>query len=526
MGGTTRMAVCPLAQVRATCEWVCQRARHVTIDGEALDVFCSGLTSEEVTRAWGAPQASFDKELHFFDGGDLTGDFVKRPGRFSGCVSHLRGDPASSASAPSSAAQYLLCVDALNFCFWPAKGLEYEHLARGLKRALERDPGCLDAARLACIDEGGVRALFDWDGDVPLIEERARLLREVGAVLQAKYRGRAAQLVRSAGRSASRLVDLVARDFPGFRDSAVYEGRQVFFYKRAQIFVGDLWGAFGGAGLGEFTDIADLTMFPDYRVPALLSRMDLLRYSDRLRQAIEAHERIEAGSPWESEIRAATVTAVERMRARIRCGPGMRVAAQGREPEDQRTPLIIAGRRTPTCPCIASKSTGTCGPRGRRHVIRTSTTKRSPCSTDAHSSASCCTPVSTCPDSNRPISTSSTRQRVLLALPVVVIGLHSCAVETASSRLRRLADRLPPPPRAARPPPFKGLAPTDCALFCPVRSPVGLGDGGGCSSMRLDTFPVQPAPGIDVDFASCERAVVAVMEKAKKQILECSAALG
>lgn len=44
--------------------------------------------------------------------------------------------------------------------------------------------------------------------------------------------------------------------------------------------------------------------------------------------------------------------------------------------------------------------------------------------------------------------------------------------------------------------------------------------------MRLDTFPVQPAPGIDVDFASCERAVVAVMEKAKKQILECSAALG
>lgn len=29
--------------------------------------------------------------------------------------------------------QYLLAVDAINFCFWPQPGLEYEHLARGLK---------------------------------------------------------------------------------------------------------------------------------------------------------------------------------------------------------------------------------------------------------------------------------------------------------------------------------------------------------------------------------------------------------
>lgn len=28
---------------------------------------------------------------------------------------------------------YLLCVDSINFCFWPQRGLEYEQLARGLK---------------------------------------------------------------------------------------------------------------------------------------------------------------------------------------------------------------------------------------------------------------------------------------------------------------------------------------------------------------------------------------------------------
>ena len=37
-------------------------------------------------------------------------------------------------------------------------------------------------------------------------------------------------------------------------------GRQVFLYKRAQIFAGDLWGAFGGVGLGAFDDVDRLTM--------------------------------------------------------------------------------------------------------------------------------------------------------------------------------------------------------------------------------------------------------------------------
>jgi hypothetical protein len=40
---------------------------------------------------------------------------------------------------------------------------------------------------------------------------------------------------------------------------------QVFLYKRAQIFVGDVYGAFKGLGLGRFDDIDKITMFADYR---------------------------------------------------------------------------------------------------------------------------------------------------------------------------------------------------------------------------------------------------------------------
>jgi hypothetical protein len=39
-------------------------------------------------------------------------------------------------SGDTALVQYLLVMDALNFCFWPQPGLEYEHLARGLKALL------------------------------------------------------------------------------------------------------------------------------------------------------------------------------------------------------------------------------------------------------------------------------------------------------------------------------------------------------------------------------------------------------
>jgi hypothetical protein len=45
---------------------------------------------------------------------------------------------------------------------------------------------------------------------------------QVGQALQQHHDGSMAQLVKQAGGSAARLVDLVAQSFPGFRDCAMY----------------------------------------------------------------------------------------------------------------------------------------------------------------------------------------------------------------------------------------------------------------------------------------------------------------
>ncbi|GIL83017.1 hypothetical protein Vretimale_8527 [Volvox reticuliferus] len=270
--------------VKETSQFVADHAEHVHVSLKAISEAVNELTVEKLAELV-APTA-FNKDLHYVDGGSLT-------------------------------VQYLLVVDALNFCFWPDAELEYENLSRGVKAALEADPTVLDADKLLWTSGDDVQRLLGWDRQVPLQDERARLLREVGSALLQNFGGHASKMVEAAGGSALTLMQLVAQLFSGFRDHAVYKGHQVFLYKRAQIFVGDVYGAFGGEGLGAFWDIDQLTMFADYRVPVVLRNMGILSYSDELVAKVERKEIIPAGSEEEVEIRACTVVAVERLREAI-----------------------------------------------------------------------------------------------------------------------------------------------------------------------------------------------------------------
>lgn len=116
---------------------------------------------------------------------------------------------------------------------------------------------------------------------------------------------------------------------PGFRDHSVYKGRQIFLYKRAQIFAADLWGAFKGQGYGEFHDIGAVTIFADYIVPAVLKQLGVLKYSSALASAIEANNEIGSGSEEEVELRACSVYAVEKMRELISRKIGKQVLTMG-----------------------------------------------------------------------------------------------------------------------------------------------------------------------------------------------------
>lgn len=125
------------------------------------------------------------------------------------------------------------------------------------------------------------------------------------------------RIIESADRSAGKLVNLLAKHFPSFRDETRFEGRKVRFLKRAQIFVADLWAAFNGTSYGEFRDIDHLTMFADYRVPQMLHSLGILSYSPPLDHRIRSLRSIGPGHSWEVQLRGCSIWAVEMIRRQI-----------------------------------------------------------------------------------------------------------------------------------------------------------------------------------------------------------------
>jgi hypothetical protein len=127
----------------------------------------------------------------------------------------------------------------------------------------------------------------------------------------------------------------------GFRDHSLYKGHQVFLYKRAQIFVADLWGAFKGQNYGEFHDINSITIFADYIVPAVLRELGVLKYGSNLSCSIDSNSEIVPGSEEEVEIRACSIYAVEKMRDLISKKFGKQVgASEPVSPDYLRLPFI------------------------------------------------------------------------------------------------------------------------------------------------------------------------------------------
>ncbi|KAK6384431.1 uncharacterized protein PV06_10930 [Exophiala oligosperma] len=152
---------------------------------------------------------------------------------------------------------------------------------------------------------------------IPLLSQRISILREAGDILEADFSSSPLNIITRAENSASRLVNLLATHFPNFRDTTTLAGREVRLYKRAQIFAADLWACFNGTSYGSFTDMDNLTMFADYRIPQMLQGLHCLWYSPRLESRIARHDQFSPGEAMEVEIRGCSIWCVELLRRQI-----------------------------------------------------------------------------------------------------------------------------------------------------------------------------------------------------------------
>jgi hypothetical protein len=271
-------------RVRSACEWVAGRARSVRIEQSALAPYAAGLP-----------------------------DSVELPAP----------DPATELVEGDREARiaFVLCLDAINFGsgWWPTiRG--YFTIAAGLTERF-RNQGHWSAAELAELDSATIAAVLGQDPEHPLMADYAAALRDVGEHVRVDHGSSFRAVIDASAGSAPVLAELLAR-WLAFADVSTYDGREIPFFKRAQIAVADVnrMDLVGSATAdsekrGQLRDLDRLTAFADNLVPHVLRIDGVLSLDPALEARIEAGELLEHGSPEEVELRACAVQAIEQLAA-------------------------------------------------------------------------------------------------------------------------------------------------------------------------------------------------------------------
>jgi hypothetical protein len=260
-------------EVRAACAWVAERAGQVRIESSAIAGYAAGL--ERTAAEDGAP----------------------------------------FAADPETAAAFAICMNAINFGsgWWPTIRKRADHsgyatMAAGLSERFEAQ-GPWSTEELAAMEPPAIAAVLGQDAGHPLMAQFAAALRDVGAHLEREHEGRFLGPVEGA-ESIPALAGVFA-GWKSFADVSVYQGREVPFYKRAQIAAGDLHRA----GLADLPGFDRLTAFADNLVPHVLRVDGILELEPELLGRIEAEGLLTHGSAGEVELRACAVHAVESIAA-------------------------------------------------------------------------------------------------------------------------------------------------------------------------------------------------------------------
>ncbi len=265
-------------RVRAACAAVAAAARSVEIDEQAVAAYAADLPAPD--------EQQLDPATHFAE-----------------------GDRESRVA-------FVICLDAINFGsgWWPAIRKRPGHsgyftIAAGLTDHF-RSAGPWPAAELTRLTAADLAVVTGQDPALPLMEQFAASLRDVGARVLADHDGSFEAVVEAADGSAVALAGLLA-GWEAFADVSTYAGRPVPFYKRAQITAADL----NRAGVATLHGEGCLTAFADNLVPHVLRIDRVLSLDPSLEARIDAGDLLVHGSPEEVELRACAVHTVELLAA-------------------------------------------------------------------------------------------------------------------------------------------------------------------------------------------------------------------
>jgi hypothetical protein len=245
--------------------------------------------------------------------------------------------------------QFLLVLDSISFAYWgtPKWAIEYEGekldgargLIAALTRALEEGKPILKADFLENMKREDIAGILRGNVEIPMLDERLGILNEIGRILNRDYDGEFYNMVNGVCKSEE-MLNLIVEKFSSFDDRAAYKGREIYFYKRAQLLINDIQSTKGPNSIfinsnfgftleafadmanmlrgGKYVEVADagstLLGCADYKLPYLLRKLGILEYTTELSEMIANGTSIARNSEYEVEIRASTLWAIKELK--------------------------------------------------------------------------------------------------------------------------------------------------------------------------------------------------------------------
>lgn len=218
---------------------------------------------------------------------------------------------------------YLILCESLNFCYWDSdvkwkieyKGEWYSGsfgLFYAISKAIKNGYNLLNIEYLDNMTIEEFDEVFKGTTSIPLLKERFEIVKQL--VLEFKQIQNLSQII-SANNDIELLNNIISH-FSNFRDISLYKGREVYFFKRAILLVGDL--ILNISSIKEVIKNDDnMTGCADYKIPQVLRHLGILKYSDELATLIDEGKEIEHDSEMEVEIRANMLYAIELIKEKL-----------------------------------------------------------------------------------------------------------------------------------------------------------------------------------------------------------------
>lgn len=222
---------------------------------------------------------------------------------------------------------FLFVFNSLSFCYWgePKWTIDFEGksydgawgMIMALGRAIQEGYNILDFDFCANLSVEDFNKILRANTEIPLFEERLKIINEIGQIALKKYNGKLSNLIKEVNYDSQKLVNLIIANFPEFKDESIYSGKTIFFNKRAQLLVSDIYQIFNGQGFGNLKNIDLITACADYKLPQILRKFGILNYSKELADKIDRKQELKHNSDEEIEIRANTIWTIEYIRQLI-----------------------------------------------------------------------------------------------------------------------------------------------------------------------------------------------------------------